>query len=445
MMCGDPPYWLTTRGTMQDVRMITKGRALVVLDAGSSTLRCSLYDASTPAIALLARGQFVHLGTAPQFNAVDDQGATLADETIDVAGNRFGHCDAFEHIVRWLQTRYGGRLNIVAIGHRIAHGGDAFCEPTLIDSDALDHLEGLVRLAPQYQPHNLAGVRAVTRLRPDLLQVACFDTAFHHGRLPVAEHYPIPEEFFQRGIKRWGFHGLACESIVAQIAKAAPHLASGRLVIAHLGEETSVCGIKAGRSIDTTAGFSALDGLPGAKNCGTLDSGALLYLLQTMTLDEIESLLYERSGLLGTGGSIRDLLSSRDPFATPTVELFVYRVIREIGSMAAALGGLDALIFTSEIGQHCPDIRGRICRGLSWLGIEVDVRANERREKCISPTGRSPSAWVIPTDVDGVIAAHTARLVSMVPQRITQRAAARDDRRLADQPHDLANETIAGP
>ncbi|HUO08980.1 MAG TPA: acetate kinase [Phycisphaerae bacterium] len=433
---------------MQDVRMITKGKALVVIDAGSSTLGWSLYDASTPALALIARGQFTHLGTAPQFHAADDQGTTLAEETIDSAGHRFGHSEAFEHLARWLQFCYGGQLNIVAIGHRIAHGGDDFFEPTLIDAEAMEYLQGLVQLASHHQADNLAGVRAVTRLRPDLLQIACFDTSFHHSRAPITERFAVSEDLFSRGIKRWGFHGLACESIVGQLSRTSPHLASGRVIVAHLGEESSICGIKAGRSIDTTAGFSALDGLPGAKHCGTLDSGAILHLMQTMPPNEIETLLCERSGLSGISGvdgDIRTLLSTSDPLGTANVEFFVYRVIREIGSMAGALGGLDALIFTSEIGEHCPDIRGRICGGLSWLGIEVDVRANERHEQCISPTGRSPSAWVIPTDIDGVIAAHTARLVALVPQRITQRGTARDDGAHVGQPHDITNEKIAGP
>jgi acetate kinase len=277
-------------------------------------------------------------------------------------------------------------------------------------------------------------VKAVRRLQPDLLQVGCFETAFHRGRARAAERFGLPAELFDQGVKRWGFHGLAFESVLAAFAKVAPHVASGRVIVSHLDEESGLCAIRAGRSVDTTTGFSTLDGPPAASRCGTLDPGAVLFLLRRMNVDQIETLLERRSGLLGVSGlsgDLRVLLASNDSRASEAVDFFVYRILREIGSLTAALSGLDALVFTGSIGMHSALIRARICRSLAWLGLAVDAGANERHEQCISPLGRSPSVWVIPTDREKLIATHTWRIVSMLPHRLIYPRGGRNDRAVA--------------
>ena len=411
--------------------MITKRKAIVVLNAGSSSLKFSVYEASGPALSLVTRGQVEGLGATPHFHATDDQRRPLADEMVGQGGQTFGHGDAFAHIARWMQGEHGDHLAVAAVGHRITHGGFDFSEPAPIDTETLERLEKLNPLAPLHQPHNLAAVRAVKQLRPDLPQVGCFDTAFHQTRSRVAERFGLPNEFFDRGLKRWGFHGLSYESVAAQLSRLAPHVASGRVIVAHLGNGASLCAMKGLRSVDTTMGFSTLDGLPMGTRCGALDPGAMLSLMQGMTPGQIEELLYHKSGMLGISGvssDMRTLLASNDPRAAEAVDYFIYRTIREIGSLTAALGGLDALVFTAGIGENSAPIRERICAGLNWLGLELDAHANASGETCISPPGRSPSVWVIRTDEEGVIADHTMKILSQLPPRDIRRHGGRDDR-----------------
>ncbi len=400
--------------------MITQSETIVVMNAGSSSLQFSLYEASAPPLSLIARGQFDLFGTTPHFEAVDNRNMPLANETLPAGQEAFDHGQAFGHLAHWIREKYGEHMALLSVGHRITHGGGECVEPMLISEEVLEILEGLVALAPLHQPHNIAGVKAVRRMRPDLPQVACFDTAFHCNRPRVAERFGLPGDLFDQGVKRWGFHGLSYESISARFARLAPRVASGRLIVAHLGNGASLCAVKGGRSVDTTMSFSTLDGLPMGTRCGSLDPGAMLHLMRHMNRDEIEDLLYRHSGLLGISGissDSRGLLASKDPRAAEAVDYFVYRVIREIGSLTAALGGLDALIFTAGIGMNSALIRARVCHSLAWLGIAIDPAANERREDCISPPGRSPSVWVIPTDEEGVIAENTWRIVSMLPHR----------------------------
>jgi acetate kinase len=284
----------------------------------------------------------------------------------------------------------------------------------VLNDEVIDRLDRLVPLAPLHQPLNLALVRAVRSARPDLPQVACFDTAFHRGRAAVTERFGLPHELFQQGVRRWGFHGLSYESVVDQFRDIAPDIAAGRLIVAHLGSGVSMCALSGGRSVDTTMSFSVLDGLPMGTRCGSLDPGAILFLLQSRSPREVETMLYRESGLLGLSGisgDVRELLASENPRAAEAVEYFVYRSVREIGSLAAALGGLDALLFTAGIGENSPAVRHRICRALGWLGVVTDEAANERGHRCVSPAGRSPSVWVIPTDEERVIAAGTLRAV----------------------------------
>jgi acetate kinase len=253
-------------------------------------------------------------------------------------------------------------------------------------------------------------IRAVQTVRPELPQVACFDTAFHRGRAAVTERFGLPDELYHAGVRRWGFHGLSHASVIEQLSRTVPDVAAGRIVVAHLGDSASLCAIRDGRSVDTTMSFSALDGIPMGTRCGALDPGALLFLLRSRSPQELENLLYRESGLLGISGISSDvsvLLASDSPRAAEAIEFFVYRVVREIGSLTAAMGGLDALVFTADVGENSPVIRERICQGLAWLGVALEQAANERGRLCISPTGRSPSVWVFPSDEDQVIAAGT--------------------------------------
>jgi acetate kinase len=392
--------------------------AIIVLNAGSSSLKFSLYAVIDQELSLESRGQIDGLGVLPRFRAKDRLGELLADAPLGGRSGGGGHSEAFEHLVRWTREEYGSRLSLLAVGHRVTHGGGDYVRPTLINDEILEGLEQLAPLAPLHQPHNLAAVRCVMRLRPDLPQVACFDTAFHCGRPHVAQRFGLPNELQQRGVRRWGFYGLSYESIAGQFGRIAPETAAGRVIVAHLGNGASLCAMSRGESVDTTMSFSTLDGLPMGTRCGSLDPGVILFLLQQSTREEIERLLYEESGLRGISGissDMRELLASNSPQAAEAVEFFVYRTIREVGSLTAALGGLDALIFTAGIGENSPTIRQRICQGLAWLGIKVAPEANERGGGRISPLGKCPSVWVIPTDEEGVIAAGTLAVVrSMV-------------------------------
>ena len=395
--------------------------AIIVLNAGSSSLKFSIYSVVEQKLHVVNRGLIEGLGTSPRFKAKDHDGKVIADTSPKSSDSSFGHPQALAHLVQWMRETHGEKMTAVAVGHRMAHGGAEFTAPTLIDDAVVTKLEQLIPLVPLHQPHNLAAIRAVTRLRPDLLQVACFDTAFHQGRQRVTERLGLPDEMFQRGMRRWGFHGLSYEFISGQFRQKAPTLASGRVIAAHLGSGASLCAMKNGRSVDTTMGFSALDGIPMGTRCGNLDPGAILYLLREgWTVERIEELLYKKSGLLGisnVSNDVRDLLASDRPLAAEAIEYFVYRIVREIGSLVAALGGLDALIFTAGVGENSPVIRERVCQGLAWLGIGIDADADERGRECISPRGQAPSVWVIPTDEEGVIAAHTLTVITRRPAR----------------------------
>jgi acetate kinase len=394
--------------------------AVIVLNAGSSSVKFSIYGVvADEQLALEARGQIEGLGTAPRFRAKDARGRALVDTPLPGGPpTGSGHAGAFAHLVPWAREQFGGRLSPVAVGHRVVHGGADFTGPTLIDDPVVERLEHLVPLAPLHQPHGLAMVRAVTRLRPDLPQVACFDTAFHRGRAEVTERFALPDELFRAGVRRWGFHGLSYESVAGRFREFAPDVAAGRVIVAHLGSGASLCAMENGRSVETTMGFSVLDGLPLGTRCGSLDPGVILFLLrQGMSADEVEALLYTQSGLLGVSGvsnDVRDLLASDRTSAAEAIDYFVYRTVREIGSLTAALRGLDALVFTAGVGENSPAIREYVCAGLGWLGIELDLAANRRGQGLISPPDRSPSVWVIPTDEEHVIAAGTLKVLRPV-------------------------------
>jgi acetate kinase len=390
------------------------GEALLVLNAGSSSLKFSFFVNDDPPGPLL-RGQIEQLTTRARFTV--RRGLATVDEYVWPNGTNPGHEGAIEFLLDWAARR--GVLTdfrIAAAGHRIVHGGTRFAAPTLIDGAVLAELERLVPLAPLHQPHNLAAVKAVAALAPDLPQVACFDTAFHQTQPALAQAFALPESYTGEGIRRYGFHGLSYEYVASVLRQCDSHAALGRVVIAHLGNGASLCALRNGRSTATTMGFSALDGLVMGTRCGAIDPGVLLHLIDRHRLDAsgLQRLLYEESGLLGVSGissDMRVLLESPEPGASRAVDLFVYRIGLELGSMAAALGGLDALVFTAGVGENADVIRARVCRDAAWLGIELDEAANESGGPCISRSRSSVSVWVIPTNEELLIAQHTRRVV----------------------------------
>jgi acetate kinase len=388
--------------------------AVIVLNAGSSSLKFSIYRVVGAELTVEARGQIEGLGTAPHFIAKDQNGVVLADSALDRGEASGAHAHAFAHLARFIRAEFAAELKPLAVGHRVVHGGADFAGPTLIDAGVLARLKDLSPLAPLHQPHNLEGIHAVTRLQPDLPQVACFDTAFHRGRAPVTERFGLPDDLYQSGVRRWGFHGLSYESIAGTLKSIAPEIHAGRSIVAHLGSGASLCALRNGRSVDTTMAFSVLDGLPMGTRCGSLDPGVILYLLRRgMDADQLETLLYKKSGLLGmsaVSNDVRELLASDRPSAAAAIEYFVYRIAREIASLTAALGGLDALVFTAGIGENSPVIRQRVCDHLGWLGIQLEPAANQRGRGRISSSSTA-SVWVIPTDEEHVIATQTLTVV----------------------------------
>ncbi len=323
---------------------------------------------------------------------------------------------AINIILSWLWD-YFGNGTLLAVGHRVVHGGQTYSAPVLIDATVLAKLETLIPLAPLHQPHNLATIRVLLESMPSLPQVACFDTAFHRTQPDVAQRFAIPRRFTHEGIRHYGFHGLSYEYIASILPTLEPTLADARIIIAHLGSGASLCALHKGRSIATTMGFSPLDGLVMGTRCGNIDPGVLIYLMDCHNMDAraLEQLLYYESGLLGVSGisnDMRTLLASDDPRAQEAIELFVYRAGREIGSLASALGGLDAVIFTGGIGEHSAAIRAKVCRQAAWLGLELDDSANAATATRISKPDSRLSAWIVPTDENLMIAHHTLRQVT---------------------------------
>jgi len=387
--------------------------AILVLNAGSSSIKFSLFVAQAETLACRLRGQIEALATAPRMTARDEQGETLVAKQWP-AGMRLDHDGAIAELVGFLGAMRD-RYRLGAVGHRVVHGGLHHAEPALVDEAMLDALAQLVPLAPLHQPHNLAPIRAVMTRAPGLPQVACFDTSFHRSQPDLAQRFALPEAITQRGVRRYGFHGLSYEYIASALPDFDAKAAGGRVIVAHLGNGASLCAIANGRSVAGTTGFTAVDGLPMGTRSGSLDPGVVLYLLDELKLDArgIETMLYKESGLLGVSGissDMRELLASDAPAARLAVDLFVYRIGREIGSLAAALGGLDALVFTGGIGEHAAPIREHVCRDARWLGLELDVGANLRGDPRISTPASRVAAWVIPTNEELMIARHVRRL-----------------------------------
>jgi len=394
--------------------------AILVVNAGSSSLKFSVYRIGDGRIAdgsdleETARGLLDGIGVHPRFSA-----RTLRDgqeERRDLGPSEAGdHRGATAIVAEWLRDHLGG-AQPVAVGHRVVHGGTRYAEPVLVDAAVLAGLEALVPLAPLHQPHNLAAIRAIAERFPEARHVACFDTAFHRGHPQVADLFALPFELYEAGVRRYGFHGLSYEYIAGALATAAPEIAHGKVVVAHLGNGASLCALLDGRSMDSTMTFTALDGLPMGTRTGALDPAVVLYLLQErrMSATEVEELLYKKSGLLGLSGvssDVRELLASAEPRARMALDYFAYRVACEVGALASGLEGLDGLVFTAGIGEHAATVRARVCEQLGWLGIALDARANASHGPRISTAGSRASAWVIPTDEELMVARHTLALL----------------------------------
>jgi acetate kinase len=390
--------------------------AILVINAGSSSIKFSVFPGhETPSRqGIICDGEYEGIGHRVHFTAKDPTGASLGD---DYLAEGAGHEDALSALLRWLEVQYPDD-QLVAAGHRVVHGGSLYTAPVLIDASVMAGLRGLIPLAPLHQPHNLAAIEALSKLHPKLPQIACFDTAFHHTQSDVATAFALPRRLAAGGIRRYGFHGLSYEYIASVLPDIlGPATAEGRVVVAHLGSGASLCAMQSRKSVATTMGFTALDGLAMSRRCGNLDPGVVLYLMQEkgMTATEVSDLLYNESGLFGVSGisdDMRTLLASNDPSAKEAVALFVYRIGRELGSMAAALCGIDALVFTAGIGEHAAEIRRRVCEDAAWLGIGLDQGANLAGRAMISRAGSRASAWVIPTDEDLMIALHAWALLN---------------------------------
>jgi acetate kinase len=386
----------------------------LVINAGSSSIKFAVYASGATSERKL-RGSIDGLGTQPHFTASDAAGKPYTENPLADATPALTHEQALERLFAWIDAQCKD-LRIVAAGHRVVHGADQFAAPVLVNDAILAQLDKLVPLARLHQPHNLAAIRALARLRPGLPQVACFDTAFHCTQPALARMYALPHDLTEAGIKRYGFHGLSYQYIADMLPDHLGAQTDGRVIVAHLGAGASLCAMLARASMATTMGFSVLDGLVMGTRSGALDPGVVLYLMRErgMTVEAVEDLLYLRSGLLGVSGvssDMRALLASPDPRARVAIELFAYRTAREIGSLAAALGGLDALIFTGGIGENAAPVRELVCKHCAWLGVEIDPAANAHHAACITMTGTRASAWVIPTDEEIVIARHTGRLL----------------------------------
>jgi len=390
--------------------------AILVLNAGSSSIKFSLFaeDAADP--ALIAGGQVSGLFTAPAFVAKDASGRVIGEKRWE-GGAGFGHEAALGQIVDWVRTRYARDHRLAAVGHRVAHGGSDYATPIRVDAALIAKLETLIPLAPLHLPHNLAPIEVLLTRAPELPQIACFDTAMHRTYPELERWFALPKELHDAGVRRYGFHGLSYEYIAGVLPQYDPRAAAGKTVVLHLGSGASMCALAAGRSIASTMGFTALDGLPMGTRCGALDPGVMLFLMQErgMNVDAIEALIYKQSGLLGVSGVSNDmtvLLASSEPRAALAVDLFVHRIGRELGSLAAALGGLDAIVFTAGIGEHAAPVRERVCRKAAWLGIELDADANAAHGPRISTAASRTAAWVIPTNEEIVIARHTRAVLA---------------------------------
>jgi acetate kinase len=387
---------------------------ILVVNAGSSSVKFQVFRIEQDGLKRLIKGQMDGIGTRPRLRA----NASVANVAVDRAFRTQDVPDvpaALHTAGAWLREEHD--IDPIAVGHRVVHGGPDYDRPVLIDGEVLGRLERYVSLAPLHQPNNLAPIRVLLGRFPKLPQVACFDTAFHRSHAAVADHFAIPERFYREGVRRYGFHGLSYEYIAERLRHIAPSVAGGRVIVAHLGSGASMCALMEGRSLESTMGFTALDGLPMGTRPGQIDPGVVLYLIaeKGMSAAEVQDLFYQDCGLKGLSSisnDVRELVTSADPRAAFAIDYFVYRVVLHTGMLAAALGGLDAFVFTAGIGENSADIRARIAEKLGWLGLTLDPVANAAREPLISRRDGSVGLYVIPTDEELMIARHTVALIT---------------------------------
>lgn len=389
--------------------------AILVVNAGSSSLKFQVFGTDgTTHLERLVKGQMDGIGTRPRLRAGAADGKSLIDQAY--AADKVPDLPtAIQAAAAWLRETQ--KVDLAGVGHRVVHGGPEYDRPVLVDDEVLAHLERYVSLAPLHQPNNLAPIRSLLARRPELPQVACFDTAFHRGHSALADRYAIPEVFYAEGVRRYGFHGLSYEYVAERLRQVAPSIAGGRVIVAHLGSGASMCALSGGRSVESTMGFTALDGLPMGTRPGQIDPGVVLYLFaeKGMTPAAVQDLLYRECGLKGLSGisnDVRELDASADPRAAFAIDYFVYRVGLLAGMLAAALGGLDAFVFTAGIGENSVSLRARIAERLAWLGVALDPTANAAGKTLISRPDSRVALHVIPTDEELMIARHTLALLS---------------------------------
>ena len=388
---------------------------ILVVNAGSSSVKFQVFGIEdTGALSRLIKGQIDGIGSRPRLRAEDQNRQPLVDRGYS-DGQASNVPEAISEAAKWLRELH--KFDLIAVGHRVVHGGPHYAKPILVDQDILGRLERFNSLAPLHQPNNLAPIRALLESRPDLPQVACFDTAFHRSHSDVADHFAIPERFYAEGVRRYGFHGLSYEYVSERLKQIAPEVAGKRVIVAHLGSGASMCALANGRSVESTMGFTALDGLPMGTRPGQLDPGVVLYLIaeKGMTASEVESLLYRDCGLKGLSGvsnDVRELSESADPRAAFALEYFAYRVGLHTGMLAAALGGLDAFVFTAGIGENSRILRAKIVEKIKWLGVSIDYTANAAGKVNISNERSRIAVYVIPTDEELMIAKHTLALLT---------------------------------
>ncbi|WP_338466105.1 acetate/propionate family kinase [Novosphingobium sp. ZN18A2] len=390
-------------------------RGIVALNAGSSSIKFGAYRIDSDGSPVhVAGGKIEKIGLSPSLLVRTDGGDVLLERQWPDGAN-LEHEQLLGEFIEWA-IGHLGEHRLVAVGHRVVHGGARFIEPMLVDDALLGELGRLSALAPLHQPHNLAAIRAIARILPDIPQVACFDTAFHATRPEVATRFALPRRFHEQGIRRYGFHGLSYEYVARHLAVIDPVLAGGRVIVAHLGNGASLCAMHCGKSVDTTMGFTALDGLMMGTRSGSLDPGVVLHLIRQMGMraEEVEALLYHQSGLLGVSGlssDMRTLEQSGAPEAEDAMVLFAWRAAREAGGLVSSLGGLDGIVFTAGIGENDAAMRARICKGMAWAGIAIDADANAANADVISTPDSRVTVRVVPTDEERMIALHTLALL----------------------------------
>jgi acetate kinase len=387
---------------------------IAVLNAGSSSIKFALYQHGQDQ-HLLFGGQVEQIGVAPKLTVKDSDGEKVLENSW--GPDDLDHRTATTTIIETAIGLLGGKP-VSGIGHRVVHGGTQFTAPALVTKEVVASLRTFCPLAPLHQPHNLAPIEAIASAAPHIPQVACFDTAFHRAQPPLAQTFALPRELTDSGVRRYGFHGLSYEFVTGRLKEIAPDLAAGRVIIAHLGNGASICAVKGGRSTATTMGFTAVEGLVMGTRCGSVDPGVLIYLMDETGMDAraLETLIYKKSGLLGVSGissDMRTLRQSEEPNAREAIDLFIYRIVREIGSLAAALGGVDGIVFTGGIGQNDADTRRDVIAGCAWLGAHLDDGSNKGMEGRIDSSASRIPIWVIPTDEERVIARHTASLLRL--------------------------------